>query len=94
MPYQSDQERLGTSESPTMTSHSAAGLAGTKQAPDGAGLNGRVAGTALLGDTTDRDYSRKLRLFAAFAEPELRAEILLQTGSRGPALCFNIISGL
>jgi SAM-dependent methyltransferase len=31
--------------------------------------------TALLGDTTERDYSVKLRLFAAFAEPELRAAI-------------------
>jgi SAM-dependent methyltransferase len=27
----------------------------------------------LLGDTTERDYSRKLRLFNAFAEPELRS---------------------
>jgi len=58
-----------------MTLHSAAGLAGPGQAPDGAGLNGRAAETALLGDTTERDYSGKLRLFAAFAEPELRAEI-------------------
>jgi SAM-dependent methyltransferase len=28
-----------------------------------------------LGDTPERDYSRKLRLFGAFAEPELRAAI-------------------
>ena len=28
-----------------------------------------------LGDTPERDYSRKLRLFNAFAEPELRAAI-------------------
>ena len=28
-----------------------------------------------LGDTSERDYSRKLRLFSAFAEPELRAAI-------------------
>src|SRR5262245_4407863 len=28
-----------------------------------------------LGDTSERDYSRKLRLFNAFAEPELRAAI-------------------
>jgi SAM-dependent methyltransferase len=31
--------------------------------------------TGLLGDTTGRDYSRKLRLFNAFAEPELRCAI-------------------
>jgi SAM-dependent methyltransferase len=31
--------------------------------------------TGLLGDTTGRDYSRKLRLFNAFAEPELRRAI-------------------
>jgi SAM-dependent methyltransferase len=31
--------------------------------------------TGLLGDTTARDYSRKLRLFNAFAEPELRRAI-------------------
>ena len=28
-----------------------------------------------LGDTPQRDYSRKLQLFSAFAEPELRAAI-------------------
>ena len=32
-------------------------------------------GTTLLGDTTERDYTGKLRLFAAFAEPELRSAI-------------------
>ncbi|HEY4210175.1 MAG TPA: class I SAM-dependent methyltransferase [Steroidobacteraceae bacterium] len=31
--------------------------------------------TALLGDTPERDYSAKLRLFNAFAEPELRQAI-------------------
>jgi SAM-dependent methyltransferase len=31
--------------------------------------------TGLLGDTTARDYSRKLRLFNSFAEPELRRAI-------------------
>lgn len=31
--------------------------------------------SGLLGDTTARDYSRKLRLFNAFAEPELRRAI-------------------
>jgi SAM-dependent methyltransferase len=31
--------------------------------------------TGLLGDTTARDYSRKLRLFNSFAEPELRKAI-------------------
>jgi len=39
----------------------------------------------LLGDTTARDYSRKLRLFNAFAEPELRRAIAglgLQPGMR------------
>jgi SAM-dependent methyltransferase len=34
-----------------------------------------AAGTTLLGDTTERDYAAKLRLFAAFAEPELGAAI-------------------
>lgn len=32
--------------------------------------------TGLLGDTAARDYSRKLRLFNAFAEPELRRAIV------------------
>src|SRR6202521_379244 len=31
--------------------------------------------TGLLGDTTARDYSRKLRLFNSFVEPELRQAI-------------------
>jgi SAM-dependent methyltransferase len=31
--------------------------------------------TGLLGDTTERDYARKLKLFNAFAEPELRSAI-------------------
>ena len=38
-----------------------------------------------LGDTADRDYSRKLELFNAFAEPELRqaiAELRLAPGMR------------
>jgi SAM-dependent methyltransferase len=41
--------------------------------------------TALLGDTTARDYSRKLRLFNAFAGPEIRraiATLELQPGMR------------
>jgi len=33
------------------------------------------ADSGRLGDTPDRDYSRKLQLFNAFAEPELRAAI-------------------
>jgi SAM-dependent methyltransferase len=33
------------------------------------------AGSGRLGDTPERDYSRKLRLFNALAEPELRAAI-------------------
>jgi SAM-dependent methyltransferase len=36
-------------------------------------MSARPAG--LLGDTTARDYSRKLRLFNAFVEPELRQAI-------------------
>src|ERR1700675_1272203 len=31
--------------------------------------------TGLLGDTTARDYSRKLQLFNSFVEPELRQAI-------------------
>src|SRR5437868_8440186 len=31
--------------------------------------------SGLLGDTAQRDYARKLGLFARFAEPELRAAI-------------------
>lgn len=41
--------------------------------------------TGLLGDTAARDYSRKLRLFNAFAEPELRqaiTELELRPGMR------------
>jgi SAM-dependent methyltransferase len=41
--------------------------------------------TGLLGDTTARDYSRKLRLFNSFAAPELRQAITslgLQQGMR------------
>jgi SAM-dependent methyltransferase len=37
-------------------------------------MTARPAG--LLGDTTARDYSRKLRLFNSFAEPELRRAII------------------
>ncbi|MGH8146804.1 MAG: class I SAM-dependent methyltransferase [Rhodanobacteraceae bacterium] len=33
-------------------------------------------GAGLLGDTPQRDYAEKLRLFNAFAEPELRAAIM------------------
>src|SRR5262249_23170972 len=53
----------------------------------------------LLGDTPERDYSRKLQLFNAFAEPELRLAISglgIQAGRRildagcgtGEALCW------
>jgi len=35
----------------------------------------RASASALLGDTPSRDYSSKLRLFNAFAEPELRRAI-------------------
>ncbi len=41
--------------------------------------------TGLLGDTARRDYARKLQLFNAFAEPELRASIAdleLRAGAR------------
>ena len=34
-----------------------------------------TAGPGLLGDTAERDYSRKLRLFNSFAAPELRQAI-------------------
>jgi len=43
------------------------------------------AATALLGDSPQRDYARKLRLFNAFAAPELRAalaDIGLKPGMR------------
>ena len=38
-------------------------------------MSAPAAATGLLGDTPARDYSRKLELFNAFAEPELRAAI-------------------
>jgi SAM-dependent methyltransferase len=38
-------------------------------------MNRPSTATGLLGDTTARDYSRKLRLFNACAEPELRQAI-------------------
>ena len=38
-------------------------------------MNLSVASRGLLGDTTARDYSRKLQLFNAFARPELREAI-------------------
>lgn len=44
-----------------------------------------AAPTGLLGDTATRDYSRKLRLFSAFAEPELLqaiASLRLSAGMR------------
>lgn len=44
-----------------------------------------VPATGLLGDTTARDYARKLRLFNSFAEPELRqaiASLGLEPGMR------------
>jgi SAM-dependent methyltransferase len=37
--------------------------------------------TGLLGDTSTRDYSRKLSLFSAFAEPELR-QLIVSLGLR------------
>lgn len=39
------------------------------------GSDGKAATFGRLGDTPQRDYSPKLRLFNAFAEPELRAAI-------------------
>jgi SAM-dependent methyltransferase len=44
-----------------------------------------MAAPGLLGDTTARDYSRKLKLFNSFAEPELRhaiASLGLRSGMR------------
>ena len=38
-------------------------------------MNRSIASPGLLGDTTRRDYSRKLQLFNSFAEPELRQAI-------------------
>ena len=49
--------------------------ASTSAASDDAGL---------LGDTPARDYSRKLQLFNAFAEPELRR--LIESLSLGPGM--------
>jgi SAM-dependent methyltransferase len=46
---------------------------------------GGMNASGLLGDTTARDYSRKLQLFNAFAEPEIRqaiAELNLRPGMR------------
>lgn len=40
-----------------------------------AGAAGAAAAPGLLGDTTARDYSRKLRLFNDFAAPELRGVV-------------------
>jgi SAM-dependent methyltransferase len=49
---------------------------GTRLAePTRAGTPARLAG--LLGDTAERDYSEKLGLFNAFAEPELRSAIAI-----------------
>jgi SAM-dependent methyltransferase len=48
-------------------------------------VNRSIASPGLLGDTTRRDYSRKLQLFNSFAEPELRQAIdslSLQPGMR------------
>lgn len=48
-------------------------------------MNRSIASPGLLGDTTRRDYSRKLQLFNSFAEPELRQAIdslSLQPGMR------------
>lgn len=36
-----------------------------------AAVQARVSGTGMLGDTPRRDYAQKLRLFNAFAQPEL-----------------------
>jgi SAM-dependent methyltransferase len=48
-------------------------------------VNRPTASAGLLGDTAERDYSRKLRLFNSFAEPELRqaiASLALKPGMR------------
>jgi SAM-dependent methyltransferase len=48
-------------------------------------VEGPTVSTGLLGDTTARDYSRKLELFNSFAEPELRqaiASLSLKPGMR------------
>jgi SAM-dependent methyltransferase len=46
-------------------------------------MNRQSTSTGLLGDTTARDYSRKLGLFNACAEPELRQAIASLALSRG-----------
>jgi len=48
-------------------------------------MTGPTGSPGLLGDTAARDYSRKLQLFNAFAQPELRqaiASLRLQPGMR------------
>lgn len=48
-------------------------------------MNSPTTPSGLLGDTTARDYSRKLKLFNAFAAPELRqaiASLALEPGMR------------
>lgn len=48
-------------------------------------MNSSTAPSGLLGDTAARDYTRKLRLFNAFAAPELRqaiASLVLKPGMR------------
>jgi SAM-dependent methyltransferase len=46
-------------------------------------LNTPIQPPGLLGDTVSRDYSRKLKLFNAFAAPELRAAIASLNIQRG-----------
>ena len=67
--------RPGCPGSRPMTSHSAAGLAGTRQAPDGAGLDGHAAGTALLGDTTERTTAPNCGCLPDSPSRSWRAEI-------------------
>ena len=67
------------------------GASGTTAAADPAAPSG------LLGDTPERDYSRKLRLFNAFAEPELRlaiAGLALAPGSFDLIWSVNTINHL
>ena len=48
-------------------------------------MNQPATPSGLLGDTAARDYSRKLRLFNAFAAPEIRqaiAQLGLRPGAR------------
>lgn len=48
-------------------------------------MNQQIAPSGFLGDTAARDYTRKLRLFSAFAKPEIceaMAILGLQTGMR------------